>query len=247
MTGRVAVVTGAAGGLGRVISATLHGGGHRVVLADLDDEAAAKAAAELDPSGASAIGVRLDVRRREDFEAALDTTLQRWGRVDVLVNNAGRSKVEPLMEISPESFSEVVDANLLGAFLGGQVFGAHLAASGGGRIVNVASLAGQNGGTSTGAHYAAAKGGVATLTKVFARELAASGVTVNAVSPGPLDLPVVRRLVPEDRLAAVVAGIPTGALGSPAFVAEVVALLARESAAGVTGACWDVNGGLYMR
>ena len=247
MTGRVAVVTGAAGGLGRVISATLHRGGHRVVLTDLDDEAAAKAAAELDPSGASAIAVPLDVRRREDFESALDTTLQRWGRVDVLVNNAGVSKVEPLMEISPESFSEVVDANLSGAFFGGQVFGRHFAASGGGRIVNVASLAGQNGGTSTGAHYAAAKGGVATLTKVFARELAASGVTVNAVSPGPLDLPVVRRLVPEDRLVAVVAGIPTGALGSPAFVAEVVALLAGESAAGVTGACWDVNGGLYMR
>jgi 3-oxoacyl-[acyl-carrier protein] reductase len=247
VTGRVAVVTGAAGGLGQIISTTLLGRGYRVVLADLDAEAAAKTAAALDPMGTSSFEVRLDVRRKEDFEFALVTTLERWGRVDVLVNNAGVSKAEPLMEITPESFREVMDSNLLGAFFGSQVFGAHFAARGGGRIVNVASLAGQNGGTSTGAHYAAAKGGVATLTKVFARELAASGVTVNAVSPGPLDLPVVRRLVPADRLAAVVAGIPTGSLGSPDFVAEVVALLAGESAAGVTGACWDVNGGLYMR
>ena len=103
--------------------------------------------------------------------------------------------------------------NLDGTFLGCQVFGAHFAERGYGRIVNIASLAGQNGGTATGAHYAAAKGGVATLTKVFARELASAGVTVNAVSPGPLDLPVVYETVAPDKLDSIKANIPVGTLG----------------------------------
>jgi 3-oxoacyl-[acyl-carrier protein] reductase len=113
--------------------------------------------------------------------------------------------------------------------------------------VNIASLAGQNGGTATGAHYAASKGGIITLTKVFARDLAPFGVTVNAVAPGPLDLPSVRALVPSDKLDALVAGIPARHLGDPAFVAAMVVQLASPAAAFTTGATWDVNGGLFMR
>lgn len=146
-----------------------------------------------------------------------------------------------------EEFSENVEINLNGTFFGCQVFGAHFSDRGYGRIINVGSLAGQNGGTATGAHYAAAKGGVATLTKVFARDLAAHGVTVNAVSPGPLDLPVVYETVAADKLAAVTAAIPVGHLGSAGFIADAVVLLASVAAASATGACWDINGGLYMR
>ncbi|MFD8820178.1 SDR family NAD(P)-dependent oxidoreductase, partial [Streptomyces sp. NPDC059627] len=167
--------------------------------------------------------------------------------VHVLVNNAGRAKVEKLMEISPESFAEVVSANLDGTFFGCQVLGTYFAERGYGRIVNIASLAGQNGGTATGAHYAAAKGGVATLTKVFARELGPSGVTVNAISPGPQDLPIVRETVPPEQLAAIEESIPVRRLGRPRFIADMAVLLASEHADAVTGACWDANGGLYMR
>ncbi|MDT8913320.1 SDR family NAD(P)-dependent oxidoreductase [Amycolatopsis sp. PS_44_ISF1] len=245
--GRVAVVTGAARGLGRVIAGRLHEQGYRVVLTDRAEEAVRRAAAELDPDGETAFALALDVRDKAAFERARDETDRRWGRIDVLVNNAGMSTVEPLMEIGPERFSAVVSANLDGAFLGSQVFGAYFAERGAGRIVNLASLAGQNGGTATGGHYAAAKGGVVTLTKVFARELAGRGVTVNAVSPGPLDLPVVHESVAPDRLAEIQRSIPVGTLGSPVFVADVVALLAAEHAGFVTGACWDVNGGLYPR
>jgi 3-oxoacyl-[acyl-carrier protein] reductase len=113
--------------------------------------------------------------------------------------------------------------------------------------VNIASLAGQNGGSATGAHYAAAKGGAITLTKVFARDLAAHGVTVNAISPGPLDLPIVHESVPADKLATVIAGIPVGKLGSAAYIADVAVMLASADAYFANGACWDVNGGLYMR
>jgi len=137
--------------------------------------------------------------------------------------------------------------NLRGTFVACQVFGAHFAERGVGRIVNIASLAGQNGGTATGAHYAAAKGGVATLTKVFARELAAQGVTVNSLSPGPLDLPVVRESVAPERLEQILKMIPSGTLGDPGFIADGVLLLIADNATSVTGACWDINGGLFMR
>ncbi|MDI9974264.1 SDR family oxidoreductase [Rhodococcus sp. IEGM 1307] len=243
----VAVVTGGGRGLGAAIAQQLHDRGYRVAVADIDNGAAKETAAELDPEGETAIAVELDVRKRKSFEAVRDRVIQEWGGIDVLVNNAGRSQTGSLMDIAPEEFSDIVEINLNGAFLGCQVFGSYFAAKRYGRIVNIASLAGQNGGTATGAHYAAAKGGVGTLTKVFARELAPSGVTVNAVSPGPLDLPVVRETVPADKLAAILTTIPVGTLGSPDFIAETVALLASPTAASVTGACWDVNGGLYMR
>ncbi|MFC0450540.1 SDR family NAD(P)-dependent oxidoreductase [Rhodococcus jostii] len=243
----VAVVTGAGHGLGAAIARQLHDRGYRVMVADIDEAAAKETAAELDASGNSAVAAPLDVRKKTDFESLRDQVVDLWGGADVLVNNAGRSQTGSLMDIAPEEFSDIVEINLNGAFLGCQVFGRYFAQRGYGRIVNIASLAGQNGGTATGAHYAAAKGGVGTLTKVFARELAASGVTVNAVSPGPLDLPVVRETVPADKLAAILTTIPVGTLGSPDFIAETVALLASPAAASVTGACWDINGGLYMR
>jgi 3-oxoacyl-[acyl-carrier protein] reductase len=121
-----------------------------------------------------------------------------------------------------------------------------MAERGYGRIVNMASLAGQNGGTATGGHYASSKGAIMSATKVFARDLAPYGVTVNAVSPGPLDSPTVRRVL-GDRLEESARAIPVGRLGSMPFIADMVALLASPEAASVTGATWDANGGLYMR
>lgn len=155
---RVALVTGAARGLGACIAGRLYDRGYRVALTDLDEEAAVKAAAELDPEGRYAVGLPLDVRDKDAFVQVCDQLVERWGAVHVLVNNAGHSKAEALMEISPESFDAVVSTNLNGTFYGCQVFGAYFAERGYGRIVNIASLAYQNGGTATGAHYAAAKG-----------------------------------------------------------------------------------------
>src|SRR5690606_4001524 len=137
--------------------------------------------------------------------------------------------------------------NLRGTLFGCQVMGAHMARAGYGRLINMASLAGQNGGTATGAHYACSKGAIVTLTKIFARELGPAGVTVNAVSPGPLDLPSVHAIVPADKLAQIVQGIPVRRLGDPQFVADLVVRLAGVDAGFVNGATWDVNGGLFMR
>jgi len=141
----------------------------------------------------------------------------------------------------------VLVTNVDSVFFGCQVIGLAMADQGFGRIVNMASLAGQNGGTATGGHYAASKGAILTVTKIFARELAAKGVTVNAIAPGPHDLPVVKATVSDDKLEAMIAAIPVGRLGNPSFVADMVALLTSDDAYFVTGACWDVNGGIYLR
>ncbi|WP_339487270.1 SDR family NAD(P)-dependent oxidoreductase [Pseudomonas sp. EL_65y_Pfl2_R95] len=244
---RVALITGAARGLGASIAQRLHAAGYRVALADVQLEGVQQLADQLDPSGQSALALQLDVRLKTDFQTTCALLSERWGGCDVLVNNAGKSKVAALMDITPEEFDESMAINLRGTFVGCQVFGQHFADRGFGRIINIASLAGQNGGTATGAHYAAAKGGVATLTKVFARELAAKGVTVNSISPGPLDLPIVHETVAPDRLAQIKQMIPVGSLGSADYIADTVLLLAAENASSVTGACWDINGGLFMR
>ncbi|MCM2320131.1 3-oxoacyl-[acyl-carrier-protein] reductase FabG [compost metagenome] len=244
---QIALVTGAAQGLGNRIAARLLEAGYRVVLSDRSLPAAQAAARAMDASGERVMPLALDVARKADFEAALAAVLERWGDLQVLVNNAAVTRATPLMEISPEEFAEVVNINLGGTFAGCQVIGRHMADRGYGRIVNMASLAGQNGGTSTGAHYAASKGAIVTLTKVFAKELAGQGVTVNAIAPGPIDSPMVKALVPEERLPGLLGAIPVGRLGDADFIGDMVVQLARPEAYFITGTTQDINGGLFMR
>ncbi len=211
----------------------------------LGDEATALAS-ELDLAGETAITATLDISKPGDFQEVLDKCVERWGSVEVLVNNAARTMAQPLMDIDPVVFNEIMATNAGGTFAGSQIFARHFKARGYGRIVNMASLAGQNGGTATGAHYAASKGAILTLTKVFARDLAPFGITCNAIAPGPMDTPMVRGVV-GDNVEAFLKNIPVGQFGDPDFVAKMVVMLASPEAAFVTGACWDVNGGLYVR
>ena len=243
----VALVTGAATGLGRLIAEELHQSGYRVVFADRDFAAARGAATALDRTGLSTAAVELDVLQKDHFLRALDRIASDWAVPQVLVNNAALTLTTSVMSIEPEEFTRVLDVNLRGTFLGCQVLGAAMAEQGRGRIINVSSLAGQNGGTASGAHYASSKAGIVTLTKVFARELSPKGVTVNAIAPGPLDLPSVRAAVPADRLEKIVEQIPVRRLGNPRFIARLAVLLASADADSATGATWDVNGGLFMR
>ena len=239
---QTAVVTGGASGFGAEVARALHRAGFRVIVTDVALDAARALAEEL---GAEAEA--LDVSQPEDFQLVLDGAIARHGSVEVLVNNAARTAVKPVLEIDPAEFNAIMATNAGGTFAGSQIFGRHFKERGYGRIVNMASLAGQNGGTATGAHYAASKGAILTLTKVFARDLAPFGVTCNAIAPGPMDTPMVRSVFTPEKMQAALAGIPVGHLGDPAFVAELVVLLAGPRAGFVTGACWDANGGLYMR
>lgn len=244
---QIALVTGAAQGLGFAIAEHLHAAGYKVVVTDHRLDLAQQAATRIDATGEGVLPLRLDVTRKPDFEAALAATLDRWGQLQVLVNNAAMTKATPVMDIAPEEFDAVLAINLRGTLFGCQVMGAHMARAGYGRLINMGSLAGQNGGTATGAHYACSKGGIITLTKIFARELGPRGVTTNAISPGPMDLPSVRALVPPDKLEQIVQGIPVRRLGDAQFVADLIVRLAAQDAGFVNGATWDVNGGLFMR
>jgi len=244
---QVALVTGAGQGLGQTFSARLLQAGYRVVVTDRSLDAAQASARLLDPAGERTLAVQLDVGNKADFEQALNQVLTHFGALHVVVNNAAVTKTTPLMQISPEEFDAVVGLNLRSIFLGCQVLGAYLADVGYGRIINMASLAGQNGGTATGAHYAASKGAILTLTKIFAKEFANRGVTVNAIAPGPIDSPAVHAAVPAEKLAGLRANIPVQRLGDADFLGDLIVQLARPEAYFTTGATWDVNGGLFMR
>lgn len=244
----VALVTGAAQGLGFVISQSLLNAGYCVVVSDINFDGAEKAAKRLDPSGEKVIAIALNVMNKQDFSDALTSTIDRFGCCDVLVNNAAMTPTTAIMDITPEEFSQVLDINLRGNFLGSQVFGQYFSDNGYGRIINLSSLAGQMGGTASGAHYASSKAGIVTLTKIFARQFATKGVTVNAIAPGPVDVPSVRDKIPAEKLDYIINNvIPVKAMSNPDFIGSMVIMLASKEANTVTGATWDINGGIYMR
>lgn len=243
--GQAVLITGAGRGVGEAIARRFHQWGALVVASDVDGEAAQRVARSLDGSGRTAMGLALDVRALQDFQAAREQMLAQWGRIDVVVNNAGYAKRTPVQEISVAEFDDIVAINMRSVFLSCQVFGEHMRGQGRGRIVNVTSLAGQNGGTVASAHYAAAKAGANMLTKYFAQQLAGTGVTVNAVCPGPLDSAKGR--LSAEQIEAISARVPVGRFGTPAEIAAAVGLLASDQGGFFLGATLDLNGGLLMR
>jgi 3-oxoacyl-[acyl-carrier protein] reductase len=223
----------------------LHAAGHLVVMADLNAAGNHAAAAEIDAGGERLEAITVDVREPDASVAALDDAIARLGRLDVLVNNAAVTGATSMWEVSVAEWDDVLDTNLRSAFLLSRAAGAHMRDRGGGRIVNLASLAGQAARPS-GAPYAASKAGIVALTRVFARELAPHGVTVNAIAPGPMDTPMVQA-VPPQVLERLVAEIPVGRIGRPDEIAALVAFLASDRAGFITGATYDINGGALMR
>lgn len=240
--GKHALVTGAGRGIGLAIAKELHVGGAKVALADVDFATAQAGAAAL---GGRATALHLDVRELAHFEAARDAMLNAWGRIDIVVNNAGWAQRTPVAGISTAEFDDVVAVNMRSVFTSCQVFGPLLQAQGYGRIVNVTSLAGQNGGTVASAHYAAAKAGAIMLTKYFAQLLAPHGVTVNAISPGPTA--TAKGRLSAEQIAAIEQRVPIGRFAEAEEMAAAVALLASDRGGFFVGATLDLNGGLYVR
>lgn len=243
LEGRVALVTGASRGIGAATALRLAEAGARVALiarsrADLDD-----VAATLPESHALALPA--DVSSAADIDAALTRVRDHWGAVDILVNNAGEIATGDYVDVDSQAWTRMLDINLGGAFRLVQAVGPGMQAAGWGRIVMVTSVTAQTGGVSGAAHYSASKGGLAALTKTLARDLAASGVTVNAVAPGQIDTSP--EVLPVERRAEVVSRIPLGRLGEPRDVADAILFLASDLASYITGATIDVNGGLLMR
>ncbi|MGK5629403.1 SDR family NAD(P)-dependent oxidoreductase [Streptomyces sp. URMC 123] len=246
LAGRVALVTGAAGGLGAAIARALYAHGARVALLDTDARRNEETARAIDPGGDRTLPVVADLSDPAAGRGALAAVEKRWGGVDILVNNAARAPGSGLWDITPEEWDAVFDVNLRGTFFLTRAVAAGMRRRGrGGRVINMASIAGQTA-RPTGAHYGASKAGLIALTRVFAAELAADGITVNAVSPAMIDTPMVRS-VGERALAELTARVPLGRIATPEEVAALVVHLAGDQGAFITGATYDINGGALMR
>ncbi len=240
---RVALVTGAARGMGLATARALASRGATVYLNDLSEERARAAAAEIGPRGHGLPGNVGDGAR---VRAMIDEIVLETGRLDVLVNSAGVLFPTRFLEIPEDEWRATIDVNLTGAFLCSQAAAAHMKRRGWGRIVNLSSTAGKTVSTLGGAHYTASKSGVLGLTRAAALELAPHGITVNAVCPGLIDTEMARENATPDRLTEYARSFPVGRLGTPDEVAELICFLVSEAAAYITGAAIDVNGGDLM-
>ena len=245
LCGQVAIVTGAAQGMGAASARALAREGVRVVVCDLDGEKAAQVAREIDPSGERTLGSQTDVAREEEVEALVATTLERFGKVDILVNNAGVLRSTRVEEISAAEWDLVLDANLKGTFLCSRAVLANMKANKYGRIVNMSSSAGRSVSTLGGAHYTTAKAGVLGFTRALAKEMAPFGITANSICPGLIDTEMVRENCSPERLQAYEESFPISRLGSRDEVARLVLFLVAD-ASYITGAAFDINGGDLM-
>ena len=240
LAGKTAAVTGAASGIGLACSRALAAEGATVVLADLNETAAQEAAREV---GGHAVAV--DVTKPEDARRVVEEAVALSGALDVLVACAGAFHATPLDRIEPDEWDRIQDVNLRGVFLVAQAALEVMMPRRSGRIVTIASLAGQTGGLAAGASYAASKAGVAALTKSIARFAGPHGITANCVNPGIIDTPLIAG-GPAEVLERTVAQTPLGRVGRPEEVAAIVVMLASDAASFVHGAHVDVNGGLFM-
>jgi NAD(P)-dependent dehydrogenase (short-subunit alcohol dehydrogenase family) len=240
---RVVIVTGAGQGIGCAIARRFAEEGAQVMVVDRDASTARRTAQELRSQRLAAQSCQADVTRPTEVRRMVARTLDTYGGVDILVNNAGVLRSTAVAAITPAEWDLVLDVNLKGTFLGAQAVFASMASRGGGRIVNMASMAGRATSTLGGAHYTAAKAGVLGLSRHLAREWASAGITVNAVCPGIVDTPMVHGAVDAERLAQVRDSIPLGRLADPGEIASLVCFLASTEAAYITGASVDIHGG----
>ncbi|MFN8620021.1 MAG: SDR family NAD(P)-dependent oxidoreductase [Chloroflexota bacterium] len=242
--GRVAVVTGAGRGIGQSVAERLASEGAAVAIVDLDEVAARRVADGITAAGGRAIAVRCDVTNAAEVKAMATRTAEAFGgRIDILVNNAGILRGTKVVDISPDEWHMVVDANLTSTFLCSQAVQPYMVTAGRGAICNLASMAGRATSTLGGAHYTTAKAGVLGLTRHLAREWAPHRISVNAISPGIVDTPMVRASRDEEGLEAVRQSIPFKRFADPGELAALIAFLVSDEAAYITGANVDIHGG----
>ncbi len=241
---KVALVTGAGRGIGRTIALTLAQAGCRVVVNNLSTERNAAVVAELQTLGAEALGVVGSVDEPEIAEHAVKAGIDEWGRLDIVVNNAGINRDGLLARMSDEAWADVLRVNLTGAFNVIRAATRPMLRARAGRIINISSVVGRMGNAGQ-ANYAASKAGLIGLTKATARELGSRGVTCNAIAPGFIDEGMTEDLSAEVR-EALLQQIPLGKLGSAADVAAAVVFLASDAAGFVTGQTLSVDGGMTM-
>src|SRR5580658_4945352 len=244
LQGRIALVTGASQGIGRACALELARAGAKVALAARNGAKLAEAVAEIEAAGGSAAPFSLDVAGEESIKACAKAVLQQFGKVEILVNNAGITRDGLMMAMKRADWDDVLGTNLTGAFLLTQALLRPMLKNRWGRIINISSVVGRTGQAGQ-VNYAASKAGLIGMTRALAREVALRGITVNAVTPGYIVTPMTA-VLDEKQTAAMMATIPLGRAGTDADIAHAVTYLASEGAGYVTGHVLDVNGGMFM-
>jgi 3-oxoacyl-[acyl-carrier protein] reductase len=242
--GKVVVVTGGARGIGKAIAQRFHQGGASVAVMDVMLDAAKETASELSASGPKCSAYACDVSKSVEADAVVETVLKDFGKIDVLVNNAGITRDGLAMRMTDEAWDAVININLSGAFKMLRAVARPMMKARSGAIVNIASVVGIIGNPGQ-ANYCAAKAGMICLTKSAAREFASRGIRVNAVAPGVIDTHMVAKLNDEQR-KALVQDVPLERMGTPEDVAKAVCFLASDEASYITGEVIRVTGGLGM-
>jgi 3alpha(or 20beta)-hydroxysteroid dehydrogenase len=238
LEGKVAMITGAGGGIGDAAAHAFVAGGAKVIVTDFDEESGSRLAATL---GDAARFVRHDVTSEADWNQAVTVAIESFGALDVLVNNAGIGGLAPLFETSLDHYSREIAVDQVGVFLGLKVVGAHMTTARSGSIVNVSSLAGRFGQAGQ-IGYTAAKWAVRGMTRTAALEFAAFGVRVNAICPGLVQTPMVS-VIPKEVIDDITAGIPLGRGANPNEIAQAISFLASDASSYITGTDLAVDGG----
>ncbi len=244
LKGRIALVTGASQGIGRACAIELARSGASVALAARNLEKLTEVAAEIRAVGGTAHPFELDVASEESIKAGAKSVIEHFGKVEILVNNAGITRDILALRMKRKDWDDVLMTNLTGAFLLTQAVMSSMVKGRWGRVINVTSVVGETGQAGQ-SNYAASKAGLIGLTKSLARELAGRSITVNAVAPGYIETAMTAVLT-DDQKTAMTQHIPLGRVGTDLDIANAVAFLASEEAAYITGHTLDVNGGMYM-
>ena len=247
LEGRVALVTGAASGIGRATAQRLAAEGAAVLVTDIQVEAGEATVKELVDAGHRAAFLRHDVTSEADWEAATATAVEELGGLDILVNNAGMGDLKAIEETTLEEWDRTISIDQTGVFLGMKIAAPHLKASDHASVINISSIFGTSGGFGASPAYHAAKGAVRTLTKNIALHWATEGIRVNSIHPGFIETPILEQARGTEIWDGMTALTPMGHLGQPADIAAGVAYLASDDAAFVTGLELYIDGGYMAR
>ncbi|KAA6455694.1 3-oxoacyl-[acyl-carrier-protein] reductase [Acidobacteria bacterium AB60] len=244
LEGRIALVTGASQGIGRACALELARAGATVALAARNEGKLAETAAEIESAGGKAAVFALDVASADSIASGAKAVLEKLGKVEILVNNAGITRDGLVLRMKRPDWDDVLQTNLTGAFLLTQALLSAMLRNRWGRIINITSVVGRTGQAGQ-VNYAASKAGLIGMTRSLAREVASRGITVNAVAPGYIETPMTA-VLDEKQRTAMMAQIPLGRPGTDVEIAQSVAFLASDAAAYITGHVLDVNGGMFM-
>jgi len=244
LDGKVALITGAGGGLGRAMAGTFAAEGASVVIADINVEARERTADDLRDTGYQAVATGGDVASEGDVDAMVATALREFGSLDVMVNNAGITRDARMLKMTLEDFRLVIEVHLQGVWLGTRAAAAVMRNQGSGSIINMSSISGKVGNLGQ-TNYSAAKAGIVGLTKAAAKELAHLGIRVNAIQPGLIRTAMTEAMRP-DLLEQRIADIPMGRIGEPVDVAKAALFLASDLSSYMTGTVTEVSGGRHM-